>query len=935
MPTKKNTSKALDLKNQGNELVKLKQWQQALKKFNGAIAADSDCAAAWFNKGLMHKKLDQIKEASLAFKQALTIQADYFKAKFHYADCQEQLGNVNEAYNYYLDLISQKPEDKEVHEKLFQLTNSQGAFIAYIAIDLKLTNNGINILEFGNGMQSGIQGYCQLVGSDHNLTASELVSKAIQPYHPNCLLLSTPGTRMIDESKLSQIDHLGVNSSFDFRRIDSYKAVVACCEYPPLLSHILPVNSTPIDIFCGDKSELHSAFVKANLNEKRPPCVVIDKHQTVTTSLAMITKAMPNTTRYVIKIPDTEGGKGVVVVNQEQLKCCLNILATHTAQLPSHYFLVADELQVPKEFDIFVQYEHPKIMIEAYVTSKPFIKNKQIYDPTMRVMSLIVRDQGDIKCKPLIAYWKLPPHPVNAKADLRQKTISSYNEEHLSAEFVDDTDRDFVFDELQQILPKVFAEVMPLDLKAEISNLPEKTQQEKSIKYYFLIKYANTLGFNAEFTLAEALLKQAQKLFPKRHRTYHQLGLLYQTSKQHEPAIEYFTKALMIDSEFAPTYFRRAKSYFETGKVSLALQDCYLSLKHGYNQAYQVHQLVATYQPAFISEMKRFIAITQKKICTSHNLVNRAKYPRFYGNNNTPKLLENFKMRLSQLRQQSSELIAELGDLSSPYIRNEIRSLAIGTVSHNFVGSLVVCKFGIGDCGEVAVNLVVDLIANGYQHLAFIMGDFSRAELGMERGHGFVVVNVPKLPQVYKDKLSINEFMQELPTGALIVDPFLELVFSPHEIPNEFNHYIAAYGGELIIKGCMHMTNYTMRNIEPYENTADTVYQKILQSASLKNLQCYHSERKKRINDTSLLSLLNQKTELNFFAMYDEDHYVDAVAVVTSEEEKQKAESLRHTLKGFGRFLIDNENRDVFVLEQINTAEGDPSIAMRIRKLMI
>lgn len=586
---------AKQLKDEGNKLIAKKEWALALEKYDEATKIDPNFVVAWFNKGFVLKQSGRIDEAILAFKKTIELQSHHLKAQFHYADCLTLQKKYNEAFHLYRKIKHDHLHELEVEKNLYALTKQHAAFVGYVAIDLKLTHkNQIKILEFGDGLRSGTVGLSKAQGEYDQGFTEKLLQEKMKKYHDNFMLLSLPGTRLFNQEAYDLLPKESSTESFDFTVLTEYQAIVGCYEYRPLADDILTMNNSDVGYIFDDKVVLHRSFERAGVLEARPHCIILDLNINPKVMLSNVLQAMPDVKKFVIKLPDVERGYGVFVITKEELKFYLDLFSTRDDMQRAMKCMQAKRIDLLEQLTQCSVSEHTQILVEEYVSSKPIYLNGQIYDPTMRVLCLVIRDKGNLICDPIASYWKLPPKPVGATATLREKTVSSYRDNHMLSKLVDDHDQAFVYPQLQKSIPAVFNDMLFRHLGQELMMMPQNTSFEKEAKYYILMRYANSLTVDGKFILAKDFLDAGQKIFPDRCRSYHQLGVLYQMQKNHTEAIKQFTYSVTKDPTFGSSYYRRARSYFEIGENELALKDCELAITNGYAAQY-VEQLKLQY----------------------------------------------------------------------------------------------------------------------------------------------------------------------------------------------------------------------------------------------------------------------------------------------------------------------------------------------------
>lgn len=163
-------SSALKHKETGNQFVAEGKYIEALEQYELAIKCDPTLAAAWFNKGIMLKKIGHNDEAILAFEKTLALDKDYKKARQNLASILLDQKKYEQARPHFYKLNPLSPETLKCQQKI-------GAKIIFANVDLKLThNNVIKILEFGNGMASGFTGFDVLSDGKRNM-ADLLISE--------------------------------------------------------------------------------------------------------------------------------------------------------------------------------------------------------------------------------------------------------------------------------------------------------------------------------------------------------------------------------------------------------------------------------------------------------------------------------------------------------------------------------------------------------------------------------------------------------------------------------------------------------------------------------------------------------------------------------------------------------------------------------------
>jgi TPR repeat protein len=126
--------------------------------------------------------------------------------------------------------------------------------------------------------------------------------------------------------------------------------------------------------------------------------------------------------------------------------------------------------------------------------------------------------------------------------------------------------------------------------------------------------------------------------------------------------------------------------------------------------------------------------------------------------------------------------------------------------------------------------------------------------------------------------------------------------------------------------------NFTSNSLRLYLSKAAQIEQQLKSKPPLLSEDNYSLKNKTRINDTTLILLLKEKTKLPFFGVRDEEFKVDAALEINSISDQTKAIQLQRVLKGHGRFFNVEQKKKVFVLEGINITDENPMLIRNIQR---
>lgn len=517
------------LKEEGNQLFQKGKFEQALEKYNAILIINENHEPALLNKALACKRLKRYEEALKTLEQLLTLNPKHAKGLYQKAWILQQQEHFEEAKSFYEQAIAIDAKSIDAKIGLFECEQQSNAKVIFAVADLKLTaDNQVKILEFGNYINSDCSGYEKLTG---NKILDHFKETGLPP-----LTLALEDDSHHIRYDFSNFNHLKCRDlkpsvlPYSSREIASHSAIYAGWAIKQLNQDVMILGDTTVDIILGHKTLTHDCFEKANLLDMRPKTFKILRNgKTSPLELAKKIKSlMPNVDRIILKSPELSEGKGVMVVHREDLDEIVSILLDPGNDDEIKHkmaFFVAKKSYDQNELEMDYTAAHIMILqnirhsmptyylIEEYVQNKPVLYKNENYDPTMRVVFVLAKDKKHAPTfTPLAYYWKLPPKSMQAITHLRDKSISSYTENHAIASMPSEEDKSIVFEILNKNLPVLFSCMLKQPL-IEIA----KTDYEKN-------KYSNIWPLISSFATYHGYFDIAKHAFLKFKEITHLIG---------------------------------------------------------------------------------------------------------------------------------------------------------------------------------------------------------------------------------------------------------------------------------------------------------------------------------------------------------------------------------------------------------------------------
>jgi tetratricopeptide (TPR) repeat protein len=123
-PTQLNTLQAQKLKEEGNRLIQLQMWDEALQHYGQAVALMPEYTDAWFNMHTAYNHLGQQTEAVWALQSLLKINPADHEARCLLAQHLIDLGQPREALTHYQSVLNQAP-NFDPAKRLYSYVNNR------------------------------------------------------------------------------------------------------------------------------------------------------------------------------------------------------------------------------------------------------------------------------------------------------------------------------------------------------------------------------------------------------------------------------------------------------------------------------------------------------------------------------------------------------------------------------------------------------------------------------------------------------------------------------------------------------------------------------------------------------------------------------------------------------------------------------------------
>jgi tetratricopeptide (TPR) repeat protein len=119
----------------GNELMKTKEFDQAIKLYTQSIKYDPNEPTTYCNRALAYSKVKQYDNAISDCTKAIAIKDDYTKAYYRRAVCYMEMNKFKEAFTDLLMVLKDTPDSQEVITEINNLKSKWKNFLGKAEYD--------------------------------------------------------------------------------------------------------------------------------------------------------------------------------------------------------------------------------------------------------------------------------------------------------------------------------------------------------------------------------------------------------------------------------------------------------------------------------------------------------------------------------------------------------------------------------------------------------------------------------------------------------------------------------------------------------------------------------------------------------------------------------------------------------------------------------
>lgn len=360
------------------------------------------------------------------------------------------------------------------------------ADIAYWIADIKYNEQGVKIVELGDGNFAGykVLDNMHFRGKVWSQVWQHLLSLGIPVWYVGSYasdpdVVAWKRFRELGGFHSETLETLQRDTDFQehaqrasvspARTLKDYQGIIVLKRYNPSLTsfenfaarypNFLILNETS-SLHVSNKSMTDSLFDTPAIKEARPKAVIYPKRYTRGLAKDILSKLPADW--LVIKPINSGRGNGIIMVDREHLSQALHkVLIENKSKYPPNndYTFKPD---TPMSYEYWKYDRNTRFLVEEFAESKPIIVDNKPYDPTMRVIFIMQYEQGQIKLDYIDAYWKKPVKSLLDEGTFKEKHISKHapNFEESQGLGVSEEDLAGVKEAMAPVLPRLFWNIL-------------------------------------------------------------------------------------------------------------------------------------------------------------------------------------------------------------------------------------------------------------------------------------------------------------------------------------------------------------------------------------------------------------------------------------------------------------------------------------------
>jgi hypothetical protein len=205
----------------------------------------------------------------------------------------------------------------------------------------------------------------------------------------------------------------------------------------------------PINNLIRNKYYTNQLFIDTGMEAFRPKCKICPQVYSPELAGQIINELQSNI--IVIKPPNASRGRGVIFVHQEDLDAVLRLILLNPDQIEdrdpdsSYGYWTTDESMGNTIF-----------LAEEYAESKHILVDGKIFDPTLRLVFALHKDQTGSHVTFFGGYWKLPAKALTDEGSLTEKHKSDISASYVSSALVTPEDLQVSSEMLRPVLATLY-----------------------------------------------------------------------------------------------------------------------------------------------------------------------------------------------------------------------------------------------------------------------------------------------------------------------------------------------------------------------------------------------------------------------------------------------------------------------------------------------